>query len=163
MEIHIVAALACDSAIGKKNKLPWQLPKDLMHFKALTLDAPILMGRKTWESLPGLLPRRQHIVISRSLKSLPNALVFGSIEEALEKLREEQSDKVFCIGGGEIYAQMLPLSHYAHLCRVETSVEDADSFFPPWPQAGWHCLQREEHKADAKHAFDFCFELWARV
>lgn len=158
--ITIVAATAQNNALGKNNSLIWHLADDLKRFKQLTLDGYIVMGRKTFESLPGLLPRRTHIVITRN----PNykqegAVTVGSTEEALEVI--PAGHEIFFIGGGEIYALALNIADKIELTRVHHEFE-ADTFFPEIDLNKWRLVYSEFHPKDEKHKYDFTFETYLR-
>lgn len=159
--IVIIAAIAENNALGKDNKLLWHLSDDLKRFKALTLDGYILMGRKTFESLPGVLPRRKHIVITRN----PNFSVEGvkaatSIQEAIMHVPKDK--EVFVIGGGEVYAQSLEFADKIELTRVHHSF-DADTFFPELDLSQWEMIHSDFHPKDEKNQFDFTFETYLRI
>jgi dihydrofolate reductase len=160
--LTLLAALDRNQAIGKGNALPWHLPDDLKRFKALTLGHPILMGRKTAESLGRALPGRANLVLTRSGRAPFDGMrAVASIEEALEIAGT--SDAELCvIGGAEIYALTLPLADRLHLTHVDTVVEDADAFFPAFDAEDWQVVARESHAADAKHAFAFEFIDYVR-
>lgn len=136
MKIAIIVAMAQDRAIGRNNELLWHLSSDLKRFKSLTTGHPIIMGRKTYQSLPnGALPNRRNIVISRSLDSLEGAEVVRSLDEALEVC--SHWDRVFIIGGGEIYKQSLERANELHITMVEAEYPDADTFFPQLKLEDW--------------------------
>ncbi|MFV0663784.1 dihydrofolate reductase [Denitromonas sp.] len=154
-EVVLIAAVARNGAIGKDNALPWRLKADLAHFKATTLGHPIVMGRKTWESLGRPLPGRTNIVISRDPGyAAPGARVVGSLAEATAACADNAT--VFVIGGAQIYALALPLA--ARLLLTEVDVEiDGDAFFPVIDQAAFEETARRHHPQDAdnEHAVDF--------
>ena len=128
MILSIIVAVASDGAIGRANDLLWHLPADLKRFKELTTGHTILMGRKTFESLPrGPLPNRRNIIISRSLPTQPGAEVYPTIQQAMEACTSDE--EVFIIGGGEIYRQLLPNTERIYLTRVQASFPDAEVFF----------------------------------
>lgn len=133
----IIAVLTRNNAIGRDNDLLFHLPADLRHFKALTLDGAVIMGRRTWESLPKRpLPKRLNIVISsREDYEAPGALVAHSLEEAMALV--PQGRPCFVIGGGSIYKQALPLADTLEITMIDAVVEDADTFFPPIPPEQW--------------------------
>lgn len=159
MVILIVAA-AENNALGKDNKLLWHLPDDFKRFKKVTTGHPIIMGRKTFESLPGILPGRTHIVISRRKNYAPDGcIVVDSIENALKITPKEVG--VFIIGGGEIYRQSMAFADKIDLTRVHQNFE-ADTFFPEINPDEWQLSQSEFHPKDDKHAFDFTFETYTR-
>ncbi|RTL20644.1 MAG: dihydrofolate reductase [Burkholderiales bacterium] len=153
--IILVAAVARDAAIGRDNALLWHLPEDLARFKALTLGKPVVMGRKTWESLPARfrpLPGRRNLVISRSAGTLTGAEVFASLDAALGACTEPE---VCVIGGSEIYALALPRAHQLALTEVDASFPDADRHFPAWPRDRFTEARRESHTSAAGLRFDF--------
>ena len=120
-QIALVAAMAKNRVIGKDNRLPWRLPDDLRHFKKLTLGKSIVMGRKTWESLPGVLPDRRHIVISRNPDyQAEGAETVNSVEQALELVTDQE---VLIVGGANLYQQMLPVADKMYLTLVEADIE----------------------------------------
>lgn len=134
--LSMIAVVAADGAIGKNNDLLWHLPGDLRHFKQLTTGGAVIMGRKTWESLPKKpLPGRLNIVVTRDAGySAPGVSVCTSIEEAIDQARDYSS---FIIGGGEIYRQALPFASRLYLTEVEDTVEDADTYFPAFDKSQW--------------------------
>ncbi|MRR50939.1 MAG: dihydrofolate reductase [Rhodocyclaceae bacterium] len=141
-EIVIIAAVAKNGVIGKDNKLPWHLPEDLKHFKTLTMGHPMIMGRKTWESLPGRLPGRPHIVVSRDTSyQADGAEVVHSLEAAIDAAGR-QGDTAFIIGGADIYAQALLLADRLELTEVEVEPE-GDARFPPFDRQAWRETARE--------------------
>ncbi len=151
MKLAIVVAIAQDGAIGRGGDLLWHLPADLKRFKALTTGHTILMGRKTFESLPkGALPNRRNVVISRHTASLPGAEVYPSIADALEAL-QPLDEEVYVIGGGEIYRQLLPSVERIYLTRVEATFPDADTFFPELDMSQWREVERTYFAADAQN------------
>ena len=156
MKISLIAALDRNNAIGKGNTLPWHLPDDLKRFKALTLGKPVLMGRKTAESLGRALPGRRNLVLTRSGRVPFDGMeAIASIDDALGFAQD--AGELCVIGGGEIFALCLPRATHLHLTHVDTLVEGADAFFPVFDAAQWRVVARESHPADAKHAFAFEF------
>lgn len=144
MPISLVAALAANRAIGFRRQLLWHLPEDLHRFKALTLGHAVVMGRKTFESLPhGALPHRRNIVLSRSVPSLPGCEVYASLEAALAACRGE--NEVMVIGGESLYRQTLPLAHRLYLTHVDAEPALADAWFPEIAAADWRIVRREPH------------------
>jgi dihydrofolate reductase len=123
-----IVAVAEDGVIGRGGDLPWRLSEDLKWFKRITLGHTILMGRKTWESLPGALPSRQNWVLSRTANQKDGMSVFRSMEEVQQALGPSQT--LFIIGGGEIYSMALPLCHELFISEVRRKVPDGDAFFP---------------------------------
>ena len=159
LRISLIAAVANDNVIGADNALPWHLPDDLRHFKALTLGHPIIMGRKTFESIGRPLPGRHNIIVTRN----PHYTVAGcdtaiSIETALA-LCSGRTDEVFIIGGAQIYAQALPFANRLHLTEIEADFA-GDTRFPLIDPAQWQLTSRERRHADM--GFDFSFSLYER-
>ncbi|MFN5253965.1 MAG: dihydrofolate reductase [Chitinophagaceae bacterium] len=162
MKISLVVAASENHAIGKNNQLLWHLPKDMRFFKNTTWALPILMGRKTFESLGNkVLPGRMNIIISRQAnKQYDGAKVVKTLEEAIELAKQNDYKELMVIGGGEIYAMALPLAHTIYLTRVHTHIE-GDTFFPVLGNE-WIKESSEPQLADEKHAFNFDFEIWQR-
>ena len=154
--LSLVAALDTHYAIGKGNALPWHLPDDLRHFKALTLNKPVLMGRKTAQSLGRALPKRRNLVLTRSGRMPFDGMqAVASLEEALHLITADGSPELCVIGGGELYTLALPHAHRLHLTHVETAVDAADAYFPQFAQDQWRITRQMHHPADAIHAFAF--------
>ncbi|KWS06870.1 Dihydrofolate reductase [Lysobacter capsici AZ78] len=160
----LIAALDRKHAIGRDNALPWRLSDDLKRFKALTLGKPLLMGRKTAQSLGRALPGRRNLVLTRS-GEVPFAGMeaVGSTEQALELARADGAAELCVIGGGEIYALCLPSASRMHLTRVDTEVEGADAFFPRFDRDEWREVARESHRADERNEFDFEYVEYVRL
>lgn len=157
----LVAAIADNGVIGRENRLPWHLPADLGHFKQLTLDKTIVMGRRTWESLPGLLPRRRHIVLSRDPAFRPEGcLVVDSLDAAIEAAGPVP--ELLVVGGAALYAETLPRAHGLYLTLVHTSVE-GDTRFPLWNPSEWVEVSRVERTADESNAHAMTFLELRRV
>lgn len=153
MTLSIIVAVASDGAIGRANDLLWHLPADLKRFKELTTGHTILMGRKTFESLPrGPLPNRRNIIISRSLPAQPGAEVYPTIQQALEACASDE--EVFIIGGGEIYRQLLPNTEQIYLTRIQASFPDAEVFFPELDSTEWIEEAREVYPRDERNEYD---------
>lgn len=164
MRVSLVAALDRDRAIGKGNALPWHLPDDLKRFKALTLGKPVLMGRRTAESLGRALPGRSNLVLTRSGRvPFEGMQAVASIDEALRIASAQDAAELCVIGGAELYALALPFAVAMHLTHVDTAVADADAFFPRYDDGHWQPVAREAHAADAKHAFAFEFVDYLRA
>jgi len=163
MRIFLIAALDRRRAIGRDNDLPWRLPDDLKRFKALTLGKPVLMGRKTAESLGRALPGRLNLVLTRR-GGVPFAgmQAVASVDEAIAIAEAQGADELCVIGGGEVYALTLDRADTLHLTEVDTEVEDAHAFFPAFDPATWREVTREPHPADAKHAMTFDFVEYRR-
>ena len=160
MRISLVAALDRLRAIGRDNDLPWRLPDDLKRFKALTLGKPVLMGRKTWESLGRPLPGRDNLVITRNPGyHAAGARVFASLDTALAACSD--TPEIMLIGGAELYAQTLPICDRLYLTEVDAA-PDGDAFFPALDPADWRETAAEPHPADARHAHAFTWRVMER-
>lgn len=147
MQVAIISAVGQNRVIGINNQLPWRLPEDLKYFKALTMGCPMLMGRKTFESLPGLLPGRPHWVITRNMDwQAAGATPFASIEAAIDTAKTAGHERVFIIGGGEIYQQSLALADTLFLTEVALSPE-GDAYFPEFDRMVWQEVSREHNVA----------------
>ncbi len=155
IRITLVAAMDRNRAIGVDGKLPWHLPDDLRRFKALTLGKPVLMGRKTAESLRRALPGRLNLVLTRSGR-VPHAGM-QAVASLAEALARAAGVELMVIGGGEVYALALPLADRLELTEVDTRLPSADAWFPPWRTADWRETRREAHAADGRHAHAFTF------
>lgn len=154
--LSLIAAMDREGVIGRANRVPWRLPADLRHFRKLTLDRPILMGRLTWESLPGLLPRRRHIVVTRDPHyRAPGCEVVGSPEAALAAVADVSEALV--IGGGEFYRAMLGHARRLYLTLIDASFPGGDTYFPTWDPAEWRETAREAHPADAENPHPYTF------
>lgn len=153
--ITLIAAASENNVIGKDNQLIWHLSDDLKHFKELTKGHCVIMGRKTFESMPKALPNRTNIVVTRKHDyTAKDAIVVHSIHEALEKAKDDKQP--FIIGGGEIYRQSIHLSDRIELTRVHTEL-DGDAHFPVIDYKIWEEINREKRFKDDKHDFDFTF------
>ena len=158
--ITLIAAVAKNRVIGVGNALPWRLPEDLKRFKALTLGHPIVMGRKTWESLGRPLPGRTNIVVSRTTGfKAAGATPAGSLDEALATALATGSDETFIIGGADIYRQALPLAGCLQLTEIDRDFT-GDVHFPPVDSTQWLETAREKHQSDGN--FDYAFVTYAR-
>ncbi len=161
MSLSIVVAVAANGVIGNGNALPWHLPDDLRRFKELTLGKPIVMGRKTHDSIGRALPGRTNIVVSRQDGlSVPGCLLAGSIGQALAAAGD--APEVVLIGGAELYRAALPLVDTIHLTRVHAAVP-GDTFFPALDPAQWRETTVGTHPADERHAYAFSYLTLARI
>jgi dihydrofolate reductase len=151
--IYLIAAVAKNGVIGANGKLPWHLPEDLQHFKKLTLGHPVIMGRRTWESLGKPLPGRENIVVSRKAGfEAPGASVAATLAAAIALCTGEPV--AFVIGGAEIYAAALPLADGLVLTEIHREYE-GDTRFPDWDRNAWRATQKETHTSSAGVRFDF--------
>jgi dihydrofolate reductase len=160
----LVAALDRYRAIGRGNAMPWHLPDDFRHFKALTLGKPVLMGRRTAESLGRALPGRTNLVLTRSGRvPFAGMQAVATLDEAIAIAGAQNADELCVIGGGEIYTLTLPQADVLQLTHVDTMVDGADAFFPAWDAATWREVSRVPHAADARHAHAFDFVEYRRA
>jgi dihydrofolate reductase len=160
--MQIVVAVAENDVIGRRNELPWRLPADLRRFKALTLGKPVLMGRRTYESIGHALPGRLNLVLSKSGDFSPgDCTVVDDLEQAREAAGREV--EIMVIGGAQIYRQCLPLTSRIHLTLVHMRVEDGDTFFDGWRGAEWRESFRERHEADEKNSCAYSFVTLERA
>lgn len=157
--ITIIAAVAANRAIGFENKLLYWLPNDLKRFKRLTTGHTIIMGRRTFESLPkGALPNRRNVVLSRTSAEFPGCDTYESLDEALAHCRPDED--VYIIGGASVYGQALPIADRLCLTEIHDTPSKADAFFPEY--SGWKETLREEHTADEKHSHSYAFVDYER-
>ncbi len=161
--LSIICALAENRAIGRNNDLLYHLRADLKRFKALTTGHTVIMGRRTFESLPkGALPNRRNIVLTRQKGySAPGIEVFGSLQEALAALPADTH--IYIIGGASVYAEALPLADRLYLTHLQASPADADVFFPEIDPHEWRLLAEERHPADEQNEVPFTFADYERV
>ena len=160
--ITIVVAMGEKNEIGFGNQLLWHLPKDLKHFKDLTSGNPIIMGRKTYESIGKPLPNRTNIVISRKKDWFEEGiLIVGSVKEAL-KFAKKIDENIFIIGGGTIYEQTIDMADRLEVTQVKANLE-ADTFFPKINTKIWSKVNEECYEKDEKNNYDFCFQTYERT
>ena len=160
--ITIIVAAAENNAIGKNNNLIWSLPDDLKRFKSLTSGHCIIMGRKTFDSFPGLLPNRKHIVISKKSKSYfpEEVIVVNNFEDAIKATNEDKNP--FIIGGGQIYNLAMKYSKTIELTRVHEEFE-ADTFFPKINEDEWELINQEKHEMDERHKYSFTYKTYLKI
>lgn len=155
MKLEIVVAVDEENGIGKNNQLLWHLPADLKHFKSITTGHPVVMGRKTFESIGRPLPNRRNVVISRQQGlRIDGVEVLNSLNEAYELLADE--NLVFIIGGAQIYREAIQDVEKIYLTKVHHRFE-ADAFFPELDPVVWQETERETHQADEKNVFSYSF------
>jgi len=156
MQISCIVAMAQNRAIGINNQLPWHLPADLKHFKSVTMSKPILMGRKTYESIGRPLPGRENIVLTRDQNwSAEGVTVVHSLEVAIEHAEIERTEELMIIGGAEIYRLVLPKAHKLYVTEVDVDVE-GDAFFPEIPLSEWKETSRQAFEPEGgKPAYAF--------
>lgn len=158
--ISLIAAVARNRAIGFQNKLLYWLPNDLKRFKALTTGHTIIMGRRTFESLPkGALPNRRNVVLSRSGVTFEGAESFSSLQAALATCQPDE--EVFVIGGASVYRQAMPFADRLCLTEIDDTPDEADAFFPDY--SDWKVASEEWHEADERHAYRYRFVDYVRA
>ena len=164
MKLSLIAAVARNGAIGRHNDLLWQNPLDQKHFRQATMGCPVIMGRRTWDSLPARfrpLPGRRNIVVTRNIDwQDAGAEVAHSLDEAMALLADVP--RAFVIGGGELYAQAMPLAHELVLTEVDADFE-ADTFFPQWDRAAFTEMARHPHPAATAGDIGFAFVNYQRL
>jgi dihydrofolate reductase len=167
MKISIVVAVAENNAIGANGKLLWRLSKDMQYFKEVTWGHHVLMGRKTWDSIPpkfSPLPGRTNVIVTRKQGFVcEGCKVVDSIEQGIAIAQQAGEQELMVIGGGEIYKQALPLANKIYLTKVHHTFSDADTFFPELDPAQWNVLNTEWNMADEKNEFDFEFIVMERI
>lgn len=158
--ISFIVAVAENNVIGKDNQMLWHLPEDMKWFKKNTLGCDVIMGKKTFYSLPFRpLPKRKNIVITRSDERIDGCIMASSIQDALEKMDNEKEN--FVIGGGTVYAQFMPFVSKLYITKVHAHFE-GDTYFPEINPDKWTMIFSEKHMKDEKHAFDFEFQIFER-
>ncbi len=163
MTISLIAAAAENYAIGQNNQLLWHLPNDLKFFKNTTWGLPVIMGRKTFESVNKPLPGRINIVITRQPNwTAKGVIVAKDVDDAFKKAAETNCKEIFVIGGGEIYWQSMGIADRIYLTRVHKEFPDADAYFPDIDEDIWKLTANEDFEADAKHAYDYSFQIWEK-
>ncbi len=165
LPLAMIAALAQNRVIGLDNRMPWHLPADLRHFKAMTLGKPIIMGRKTWDSLGRPLPGRLNLVVSRQADlQLDGAETFTDLDAVLVRAeqwaRQQGVDELMLIGGAQLYAQALGQAQRLYLTRIDAQPE-GDAFFPVFDEHEWQCIDSQPHPAEGE-APAYRFETWQR-
>lgn len=165
--ISVIAAVAANGVIGRDGDLPWRLSADLRRFKRLTMGHPIVMGRRTWESLGRPLPGRTSIVVTRQVDYAPGAegvLTAGGLADALEVAQAAPGGdaEVFIIGGAELYRAALPMAQRLYLTHVHADVA-GDAAFPEYDAAAWQLAQSERHAADEQNDHDYSFAVYERT
>jgi dihydrofolate reductase len=159
--INLIAALARNRVIGNRQQIPWRIPGEQAYFKKVTLGHPIVMGRKTWESIGRPLPGRRNIVVTRSPNYVAaDADVVDSLDAALALV--PNSADVFVIGGGELFAQALPSADRLFLTEIDADFE-GDAFFPQFDRAGWREMSRMTNAAEGGRPFAYSFVVYERL
>lgn len=160
-QLSIIAAMAHNRVIGKNNRLPWRLPADLQHFKCITMGKPMIMGRKTWESLPGLLPGRRHIVVTRNPEyQAPGAQVVHNLNQAMVQAGEV--DEIMLVGGANLYAQAIELANRMYLTEIDAEV-DGDAWFPEFDRTQWCEMSKDSHSRDEQNQYAYVFSVLEKI
>jgi dihydrofolate reductase len=162
MTISLVVAAATNNVIGKDNQLLWKLPNDMRFFKNVTWGMPVIMGRKTFESLAEPLKGRKNIVLSRQAAEAEGAVLVKSLDDALFLARQMDVKEVMVVGGGEIYIQAMEKARRIYMTRVDAEPE-GDTYFPAIDPKKWRLVRQEDHEADEKHAYNYSFQVWDRI
>jgi len=157
--LSIIAAVAENGVIGDKNRLLWHISEDLRRFKCITMGHPVVMGRRTWESLGRPLPGRENVVVTRQERSFDGARTVHSLAEA--RALFAPGEEVFVIGGAQIYAEALPAAGRLYLTRVHRAYE-GDTRFPAWDAAAWRLVESEPHPCGERYEWPFTFETYER-
>jgi dihydrofolate reductase len=160
MRLSIITAMAANRVIGVENRLPWHLPEDLQHFKALTMGHHIVMGRKTYDSIGKPLPGRHTIIITRNVDyAVPGCIAVNSIDAAL--IVADGDSEVFFVGGAELYAQALPLVDRMYITEIKRDFP-GDAKFPQFDSSRWNEVSREKHIANGSEPFEYHFVVYDR-
>lgn len=147
--LTLIAAMDRNRAIGRNGQIPWDLPEDMRFFRDMTRGYPVIMGRKTWESLPnGALKDRTNVVVTRGDHGVRDGAIRCSVEAAMDVIRHSVSGQGFCIGGGEVYRAMMPLADRIILSVVETEIEGADAWFPEFVSSDWMIMGEKVLRED---------------
>lgn len=163
MNLSIVAAMAENRVIGCANELPWEMPADMKKFRELTAGNPIIMGRKTFESIGKVLPGRKNIVVSRKAGLIIDGCdVASSMEEALEFVAQEMAEEACVIGGEQIYKLALPKADRIYLTIIHADIE-GDAYFPEIPEKKWQIVSEVRHEADEENPYPYTFLTYDRV
>jgi dihydrofolate reductase len=162
MILSLIAGIGKNNELGKGNTLLWDLPVDMKHFRETTSGHPVIMGRKTFESIGRPLPNRRNIVITRDVSYMADGVeVVHSLEEAIDLFKYDTRDEVFVIGGAEIYKQAIDRADRLYITHVDSNF-DADAFFPPIDPAFWKEASREHHDLDEKNTFPLDFVVYEK-
>lgn len=158
--VSIIVAIATNGVIGDKNSLLWHIKEDMRFFRQKTTSHPVIMGRKTYDSLGRPLPNRTNVVISRTLNHIEGCTVVHSLEEAIALFPSEE--EIFIIGGAQIYAQALDVADRMYITRIEHSYE-GDTSFPEWDRAQWQLIENESMLCGENFRYPFSFETYVRI
>lgn len=162
-EIILIAAIGRNRELGAQNRLLWDLPDDLNHFRRQTAGFPVIMGRKTFDSIGKPLPGRQNIVVSRNPKFAPEGVTCATSLEQAIALADPKPQKIFVIGGEQLYRLALPIADRLIITEVDGGFPEAETFFPVIDREEWEAFTRERHAADARHAFAYSITEYHRL
>ena len=163
MTISLIVAASENNVIGKNNQLLWKLPNDLKFFKNTTWGFPVIMGRKSFESVKKPLPGRTNIVVTTNPDwKYETVIRVSNLEEGIQKAAETNSKQAFIIGGGEIYKQSMDIADVIYITRVHAQLE-GDTFFPVIDESKWQLTSNQDFEADEKHAYSYSFQIWKKI
>ena len=159
--ISIIVAMDTNRVIGKDNQMPWHMPADLRHFKEMTMGKPIVMGRKTYDSIGRPLPGRRNVIITRQQDlKIEGVEIVHSLPEALKLLTAEP--EIMIIGGGQVFNEALPLATRLYFTIIEHEFA-GDTYFPAWEKSDWQLIEQEAHPADEKNPYPYQFAVFQRA
>jgi len=162
LTISIIVAVSENNTIGKNNRLPWSLPADLKYFKNTTWGMPVVMGRKTFDSIGKPLPGRKNIILTRNKQWKKEGVEMATdVHEAVKKATTYDVKEIFIIGGAEIFKVALPMTQRVYLTRIHANF-DGDVFFPELPETEWRLARRQDCEPDEKNVFSYSFQVWER-
>lgn len=162
--LSLIAAASENDVIGKQNWLPWDLPDELQYFRQTTLGKPVIMGRKTYDSVGRPMPKRHNIVVTRDAsRVIEGCDVVGTVGDAVRLAQADGLDEGFVIGGAQMYQEALPMADRFYLTRVHANIADGDTFLPPIDWSQWRKVSSKDHPADERHAHAFTMEVWERA
>ncbi len=162
MILSLVVAASTNNAIGKDNQLLWNLPNDMKYFKNVTWGMPVIMGRKTFDSLGKALTGRKNIVITRQHGwKANNVIVVKSLDDAIFVATETDANEIMVIGGGEIFKIAFEKAKRIYITRIDAELE-GDTYFPEIDPKAWHLVNQKDHEADEKHAYSYSFQVWEK-
>lgn len=163
MKLSAIVAISKNNVIGKDNELPWYLPADLKYFKKITINHPVIMGRKSYEAIGQPLPKRTNIVLTRDPYFIASSIIVAhSVEEALALAYDIDTDEVFVIGGAMIFEHCLPFLDRLYITEIHADF-DGDAFFPEWNREDWKLISEDHHTSDKKNEFDYSFKIYERI
>ncbi len=163
MKLSIIVAIGENNEIGQNNALLWNMPEDMKYFREITRGHTVIMGRKTFESIGRPLPNRRNIIITRDKSFQSEGIeITHSLEEAIEKVKDEIEQEVFIIGGAEIYKQGIDKANKLYITEIKATFKDADTFFPTIDKNIWVEIKRENHTKDESNPYDYTFVVYER-